>query len=408
MANNAIIEYNASINLNNGELISVLFENLADHPSIGLFAGRVYWNTGAGSQSEDLYIYSGSAWIGLGDMYNHPTYHASGGLDINFDDNGARVLAAVSITEEGHVDAMSTRLMTLADLGYTGAADANNYVHWKRTDAAGTIDLNSNLSGNKVIASLQVNDEGHVVTYTTRSMTAADVGAAVINDSTISSTEAWSSTKISSEIAGALTGALVHKGGYNAATNSPALAGSPSGIKQGFTYVVTNSGTFNSIPVQVGDMIVADTDNPTNSVDSSDSTLLDDWTIVNKNIPDIVDASNSASGIIRLATNAQAIAGTSITLGITPATLVAFADAQESALGHVAEIGNGTATAFNISHSLATTLLIVDVFDKATGDNIGVQVTRTANNNVRIQTNTAIPTVSASDGYVVLIRKVTN
>jgi hypothetical protein len=51
-------------------------------------------------------------------------------------------------------------------------------------------------------------------------------------------------------------------------------------------------------------------------VDSA-STLAD-WTVVNKNIPDIVDASETAKGIIEIATQAEVDAASSTVLAVVP------------------------------------------------------------------------------------------
>ena len=55
--------------------------------------------------------------------YSHPTQTA-----INASGTGATVVDGVTVNTLGHTTAVSTRALTLADLGYTGATDANNYV----------------------------------------------------------------------------------------------------------------------------------------------------------------------------------------------------------------------------------------------------------------------------------------
>lgn len=55
--------------------------------------------------------------------YSHPTQSA-----INASGTGATVVDGVTVNTLGHTTAVSTRALTLADLGYTGATDANNYV----------------------------------------------------------------------------------------------------------------------------------------------------------------------------------------------------------------------------------------------------------------------------------------
>ena len=69
-------------------------------------------------------------------------------------------------------------------------------------------------------------------------------------------------------------GQLVFQGGYDATTSAPTGAG----VLQGFTYVVTvagNDGGFWTVPLEIGDLIVSNQNNP---VDDGD------WTEVNKNV----------------------------------------------------------------------------------------------------------------------------
>ncbi len=73
------------------------------------------------------------------------------------------------------------------------------------------------------------------------------------------------------------TSQVVHKGGYNAATNTPDLDTSPAALNilQGWMYTVTDAGTFFTAGVEVGDVLIADQDAPTAE---------GHWTIVNKNL----------------------------------------------------------------------------------------------------------------------------
>ena len=88
------------------------------------------------------------------------------------------------------------------------------------------------------------------------------------------STNAASKSYVDSTFAG--SGALIFQGGYNAATNTPDLDNTPSAaIKQGWTYAVTNAGSFFSETVEDGDLLIAESDSPT---------ALSDWTVVQNNI----------------------------------------------------------------------------------------------------------------------------
>ena len=90
----------------------------------------------------------------------------------------------------------------------------------------------------------------------------------------VSTTDAASKNYVDTQLAG--SGVLIFQGGYNAATNTPDLDSSPSAsIKKGWSYVVTNDGTFFTEQVRAGDFLIANSDSPT---------ALSDWTTVQSNI----------------------------------------------------------------------------------------------------------------------------
>lgn len=178
-----------------------------------------------------------------------------------------------------------------------------------------------------------------------------------------------------------VAGGLLFKGEYNAATNNPMLDATPiAGIKTGWTYVVTAAGTFFSEEVQVGDMIIAKQDNPTSAAH---------WTTINKNIPDIVAASESTAGIIRIATTAEVTAGTDDTKAVTPLKL-------KQALGtgvvhkYSNTIGDGTAITYTVTHNLNTTGVSVSIQRVAAPyDQVEAEVIITSVNAVIINFNVA-------------------
>jgi hypothetical protein len=254
-----------------------------------------------------------------------------------------------------------------------------------------------------------------------------------INDNTQSTTQTWSSSKITTVVAdinSTITGGLVNKGAFDASANSPLLnsATPVAGIKNGWTYVVTVAGTFfTTETLSVGDMLIAKQDNPT---------ALAHWTVVNKNIPDIVTASTSAQGIVQLATGTEAIAGTDTGKAVTPAALQAkvatataiglieIADQTETNAGtdntraitpltmktyvtgyvggYSATFGNGVLTAFDITHNLGTLDIEVQVVEVSTNETVYMQVRRTTVNSVNIQCNGTAPTAGQ---YKVIIKK---
>ncbi len=71
-----------------------------------------------------------------------------------------------------------------------------------------------------------------------------------------------------------ITGQLIYQGGYDASAAPP----SGASILKGFTYTVTVAGNGNgffSTPLEIGDLIIAEANNPSDE---------DDWTEVNKNV----------------------------------------------------------------------------------------------------------------------------
>lgn len=271
---------------------------------------------------------------------------------------------------------------------------ANNYIH--PTQNPGVHPFSTELtSGTTVLSQIVVTNEGHVVSIKGRNLTAGDLAAVMINDSINNSTiQTWSSQKIYEELQDAInqaqTGALQYKGEYNPITNTPQITNASLGVKVGWTYVVSATGTFLGEQVEAGDMIIAKTDNP--------ETNLANWQLVNKNIPAIVAATTTVQGIVRLATMADYNANDNTT-AVTPALLNAILNTSVG--GYTSYVGNGSSTTFAITHNLNTTAVIVQVFEISSGDEIEVQIRRTSATVVTLLMN--IP--PDNNAYEVVIKK---
>ena len=132
------------------------------------------------------------ATLALGaNKYVHPTYL---GDDISVDTTpltGAVVISdlAFNVTTDltGHVvdanAAVATRTLTLANLGYTGATNANNYVH------PSIATTNINTAGSTIIDSITTTAEGHISAMATRVLTAGDLGAALTTGNVATATK---------------------------------------------------------------------------------------------------------------------------------------------------------------------------------------------------------------------------
>ena len=91
------------------------------------------------------------------------------GTDTDINTSGATVIDQLNMTS-GVIQSHSTRTMTLANLGYTGATDANNYTHPSYTTRS------INTSGAQVLDTFTSDGLGSVTGITTRTMTLADLG----------------------------------------------------------------------------------------------------------------------------------------------------------------------------------------------------------------------------------------
>lgn len=361
-------------------------------PGGGANAGLLHYKSFSGTNTESAWkIVADREWVTAENFLKTVnlgyTASATNGTITNTGGTNSTIPAATSSMAGLMLPAEKTKLNNIE-------ANANNYLH--PTNNPGTHPFATELtSGVQVLSQLVVNNEGHVVTVKGRNLTAADLASVMIADASNTATnQTWSASKIYTEVQAAInqaqTGALQYKGDYNPSTNTPAIT-TDTTVKTGFTYVVTATGTFAGQAVEAGDMIIAKINNPGSTAAN--------WQIVNKNIPAIVSASTTVEGIIQLATNAEAIAGTNATKAITPATLKAAMDAAVG--GFSIAFGNGSSINFDITHGLNTQFVTVAIYRASDMRQVIMQVAPTSASVVNIQCNTA-PT---NNQYIVVIKK---
>lgn len=370
-----------SLDLNKNQLLNSALQNLAAHPSAPV-DGQIYWNTT--DKTAYTYDLTNTVWKDLlGSTYTHPTFTAS---DLDF--TGANVVSNMDINAEGHITTLTSRILTLADLGFTGDANANNYVH-----PTPGVDLGAALVGANVISDVNVNAEGHVTGFATRALTPADIGAVIINDAAQNATEAWSGDKIVAEINAAAAGGTNLKGNYDAGTNAPNLDSTPVAgtIFKGDLYVVSVAGTFYTEELTAGDTLIAKIDNPA---------TLEDWIRIEKNIQDIQAASTIIAGLIELATQAEVDAGTDAVRAVTPATLKGHLDTFGFLFRYTELIGDAAATSIAVAHGLGNANIMTNIKEVATKDLVEAKVTVTDANTVTYGFNTA-PTLNEFEVTVI-------
>lgn len=225
-----------------------------------------------------------------------------------------------------------------------------------------------------------------------------------------------------------VVGALVYQGGYDAATNTPNLDATPTiTINKGFTYTVTAAGTFYTEAVEIGDVLIAESNAPTtlaawttvqNNVDIASAT-----TVGIASFPTAGGTSITAAGAVSLAAvgSAGSVGSASQSLSITTDAKGRVSAKSAQAISiltnqitdfttkttavitgreYSATIGNGTLLSHTVNHALATRDVAVTLYDTTSYDTVYATVVRTDVNNVTISTSSAI----ASAGVRVLIQ----
>ena len=150
----------------------------------------------------------------------------------------------------------------------------------------------------------------------------------------------------------AVVGGLVYQGGYNAATNTPDLTTSPNSILKGWTYTVTADGTFFSEQLRVGDVLIAEVNDPSD---------LGDWTTVQNNI-DLASLTQVGIGNVKAST-ADELKGIDVTynasgtafvgLDIDGLTLDTLAEQPSDYFLPIYDVGSGINNKARLSELLA-------------------------------------------------------
>lgn len=354
------MEFHNNIDLQQNQIINVIIHALASAPTTPApITGQLYYNTG----NNTFYHYrsSDTTWLPLG------SGNIVGGAGL------AEATAGGVVTLSVNVDSTTLEIVSdvvqVKDAGITAAKLA--------TDAVTTAKI---LNAAVTFAKMQ-----NINAMTVIGRTAAGSGVAseitLINDSTLASATATNIATSASikayvdSVVGAV-GTLV--GAFNA-TSSSTFPGTAL-IKKGAYWYVSVAGTVQGQVFNVGDVLIANKDNPSTTLaadwifletnrDQATTTLLglvflatnaevQTGTDANKVVTPASlsarTATEARSGVIELANQTETNLGTDDTRAVTPLKLAAYVAAVVTSGGYAATFGDGTATTYTITHGLNT------------------------------------------------------
>ena len=254
--------------------------------------GQIYTNT----TDKAILFWNGVKWIKLGTL--DKVENTDGGLNVAQTDG----VATINLNLDNATIEIGAGVVRIKDAGVTAAKLASNSVTTvKVTD--------------KNITFAKIND---IPTMTVIGRTAAGTGVSsaipIINTNDLSGANGTSlvtSGAVKAYVDASIAGLGKLIGGYDAAANTN-FPGGANTKKADFWYV-TVAGSIQGVPFQVGDVIVANKDNPSN-------TNANDYIFLQTNAD---QATTTILGMVMLATNAEVQAGTNNTKAITPAGLSA-------------------------------------------------------------------------------------
>lgn len=357
-----------NLDLTKNQILNVALQNLSGPPGSPV-AGQVYYNTSDGN----VYYWDGTTWRSVsGDITE---VIAGSGLT----GGGSSGAVTLDLNPDNTTIEVNADIVRIKDLGVSTGKLADGAVTTiKVTDS------------NITFAKIQ-----NIATMTVMGRVAAGTGVAseitVLNSNTMtgaSGTNLATAGSIKTYIDNTVAGLGNLEGGFAAGSsvNFPTASG---GTKKGDYWYVTSAGTVQGVILNIGDVLIANIDNasPTSSAD---------WIFLESNRD---QATETVLGVIKLATQAQTNTGTDDTTAVTPLKLKTFIDARVG--GYAANIGNGAATSYAVTHSLNTVDVIVMIKDNTTLEEVFADVVITDVNTVTV----SFATAPASNAYRVIIKK---
>lgn len=396
-----------SLDLTKNQILNVAIQNLSSAPSSPV-TGQVYFDT----TDVRMYFYNGSAWIDMsGDIQD-----VIGGAGLTA--STASDVVTLDINVDNATIEISTDAIRVKDLGITTAKLNNGAVTTvKLGDNQVTYAKIQTVANNKVLGNVSGSTanvaEIDIITSTTL------VGSANTNIPSTAAIKAYVDS---------VTGGLGNlEGAWDASLGSFPVGSSPvAGTKKGDYWYVSVAGTVNSVAFNVGDVLVALVDAASTTTysgnwislevnrDQATTTTLGLVTLATSTevntgtdtvkavTPSTLSgrtATETRTGIAELATQAETDTGTDDARIVTPLKLKTLLDARVG--GYAANVGDGTATSFAITHGLSTRDVVINIFDNSTYEEVFTDVVRTSTSVVTV----SFAVAPALNAYRVVIKK---
>ena len=341
-----------NINLSDNQLLNAKLQVTSTAPTAA--AGQIYFDSTAADETAKYYSNATDTFVSLKE-YTFPA--------------GSFITGAVTGT--------TPKPIITFDLSASGTPDATKYLRgdnawepitaipgtytWTVSDGtnstavasgetvtfSGTADEIEVAESSKIVT-IGLPDDVTITNNLTVGGTGNFTGQVTIPILPVASTDAASKDYVDN----AVVGGLVYQGGYNAATNTPDLTTSPNSILKGWTYTVTADGTFFSEQLRVGDVLIAEVNDPSD---------LGDWTTVQNNI-DLASLTQVGIGNVKAST-ADELKGIDVTynasgtafvgLDIDGLTLDTLAEQPSDYFLPIYDVGSGINNKARLSELLA-------------------------------------------------------
>lgn len=281
------------------------------------------------------------------------------------EDDTVQIAANADLTSNLTGESSTSKVLTVGLKVDSGLGNANNYVLNQGTEVATADDT------------IPFNDY-------TPGATPPSTQTNIVKKTTLGTIPVNALTLVKQYIDDSVAGGLVYQGGYDANLNSPDLTTSPNSIEKGWTYTVTVGGTFFGEVLEVGDVLIAEQDDPSS---------LADWTTVQNNIGIATDGTDTGAG--------AAIIGIS-RYDEDDFTVSATGFVQLNATSATGTITAGS-TSGTVTHNFGTTNVIVQTYlDNATDNypTVFCDITRTTTE------VTATIAATETDNIIILVQKI--